>query len=187
MKMNYEKYSDARLFALMHDSKRESEAAFAELYSRYSQKVFSFCFRMLGSKEDAKDVFQETFINFFNSREQYRGMEYVFSFLITTARNLCYNHKRDNKTSVNIDDHILSTTDVDYEQKELLEIIAQSLELLSLEYKEVFILRLYHGLSYKEISQITGDTTTSTKSKFFRAKTAIKKILNPYLIELSEV
>jgi RNA polymerase sigma-70 factor, ECF subfamily len=187
MNKHYEKYSDSELFAMMHGKKRESEAAFAELYSRYSQKVFSYCLRMLGNQEDAKDVFQETFIILYKSREQHLSMEHVFSFIITTARHICLNHNRDRKPSSNIDDYKLSTTDVGYEQKELLEIIAQALDLVTFDHKEIFILRLYHGLSYKEISQITGDTETSVKSKFWRAKKRIKKILNPYLNELSKI
>jgi len=187
MDKHYEKYSDSELFAMMHGKKLESEAAFAELYSRYSQKVFSYCLRMLGNKEDAKDIFQETFINFYNSRELYPAMDHVFAFIITSARHLCYNHSRDRKPFTSIDDYKLSTTDVGYEQKELLELIAQALELIALDHKEVFILRLYHGLNYKEISQITGETETSLKSKFWRAKEKIKKVLDPYLKELSKI
>lgn len=187
MKRNFEKYNDTELFAMMHGKKRESEAAFAELYSRYSQKLYSYCVRMLGNKDDAKDVFQDTFIKFYDSRNHYKAMEHVYSYMITIARNLCYNYNRDRKTSIDIEDYKLTTTDVGYEQKELLEIIAQALELIAIQYKEVFVLRLYHGLSYREIAQITGDSEASVKSKCWRAKEKIKDVLHPYLKEISKI
>ena len=187
MKENYEKYNDSELFAMMHGKRKESETAFAELYSRYSQRVFSYCLRVLGDKEDAKDVFQESFISFYNSRENYRSLENVFGFLLKTTRNLCLNYKRNRKPSINIDDYKLSTNDIGYEQKELLEIIAQSLELLSIKYKEVFVLRLYHGLNYSEIAKITGSSETSVRNKVWRAKEKLKKILSPYLNEISKI
>ncbi|MBI3258157.1 MAG: RNA polymerase sigma factor [Ignavibacteriae bacterium] len=73
-----------------------------------------------------------------------------------------------------------------YEQKELLDLIARSLELLSFEYREIFILREYDGLSYEEIAEVTGTTVTNAKTRAFRAKQKVKEILQPYLKDLCE-
>jgi RNA polymerase sigma-70 factor (ECF subfamily) len=77
------------------------------------------------------------------------------------------------------------TNDVDYEQRELLQILATSLELLDTEQKDAFVLRMYQGLSYNEISKITGDSVSAVKNRVWRAKEKIKEILTPYLEDLS--
>ena len=72
-----------------------------------------------------------------------------------------------------------------YEQKELLDLITHSLELVDDDFREAFVLREYSGLSYKEIAEVTNITLANAKSRVFRAKQQIKTILKPYLKDLS--
>lgn len=179
------KYSDLELFAALRQNKNAAEAAFTELYARYSQRVFAYCLRIIGNNEDAQDVFQDTFLKFFKSAQEHNIMTNVSAYIIKIARNLCLNYKRNKKYNLNIEDFHISTNDNGYEQKEMLELIGAALECLDFEYKEAFILRLYHGLSYQEISDITGDSITTVKNRFWRAKEKVKNILSPYLQDLS--
>ena len=139
------KYSDSELYSKLRGSKKEAETAFAELYSRYSQRIYAYCLRVTGSQDDARDIFQETFTNFYNSSKNKERLENIPGYLITIARNQCINYKRNLKISVNIEDYNVFSTDTGYEQKELLELIARALELLDFEYREAFILRQYQG------------------------------------------
>ncbi len=180
------KYSDSELYSKLRGSKKEAETAFAELYSRYSQRIYAYCLRVTGSQDDARDIFQETFTNFYNSSKNKERLENIPGYLITIARNQCINYKRNLKISVNIEDYNVFSTDTGYEQKELLELIARALELLDFEYREAFILRQYQGMSYKEISKITGDSITAVKNRVWRAKEKIKDILEPYMQDLSK-
>lgn len=112
-------------------------------------------------------------------------MSNVPGFLITIARNLCLNHKRNRKVTVAIDDfHFPTSESKNYEQKELLDLIARSLELLDYDHREAFVLREYDGLSYEEVAAIVGTSVTNAKSRAFRAKQKIKAILQPYLKDL---
>ena len=142
-------YSDSELLALFKGEKRNSEAAFSEMYRRYSGKVHAYCVKMLGDEDAAEDVFQETFIKFYHKVDPGRNDFNVPGFLMTIARNLCFNYFRDKKQTVDIENMDFSSGQGDaYERKELLELITMALDVLPLDYKEAFILREYDGLSY---------------------------------------
>jgi RNA polymerase sigma-70 factor (ECF subfamily) len=112
-------------------------------------------------------------------------MDNMPAYLLTIARNLCINYKRNSKITMTFEDYRYYTHDTGYEEKEMLDLIARALETLDFDYREAFILRQYHGLSYKEISKITGDTLSTIKNRVWRAKEKIKKILSPYMEDMS--
>lgn len=183
MSSELEKIGDIELYYRLDKDKETAGVAFAELYSRYSSRVFAYCRRFLGNKDDAKDIFQETFVRFFQSAQQDREMTNVPAFLLKIARNLCVNHKRKLKEVVSFEDYMTSDSGTE-DQDELLKLIKMALELLTPEYKDLFILREYNGLSYNEIAEITGLSLSTVKIRLFRAKLKIREILQPYLADL---
>jgi RNA polymerase sigma-70 factor, ECF subfamily len=186
MKMNYSKYSNSELYGLLKEQKPIAEAAFAELYSRLGQRIYAYCLRITGHQEEAQDIYQESFLKFYASAREGKKVDNVSGFIIRIARNLCLNYKFRHRTKINFDDYSLEINETSYEQKELLELIAGALELLDFDHREVFILRQYHGLSYHEISEITGDSEHAIKSRVWRAKEKVKNILAPYMEDLSK-
>jgi RNA polymerase sigma-70 factor (ECF subfamily) len=187
MGKNFDEYSDTELFYMLCDSKEVSEKAFAELFARHSPRVFAYCKRFLSTKEEAEDVFQETFIKFHQSASLERVMTNVPAFLVTIARNLCVNQKRREKVAISFEDYMAQdVVDTSNEKNELLDLIKMAIELLADEYKEAFILREYDGLSYQEIGTITGVPLTTVKVRIHRAKVKIREVLTPYLAEMSK-
>jgi RNA polymerase sigma-70 factor (ECF subfamily) len=186
MMINYSKYKDVDLVAALKD-KKQAESAFAELYTRHSNRIYSYCLRIMGTEEDAQDVFQETFLKFFTIALELKYTENVAAFLYRIARNACINYKRNLRSTDTIEDYKLQSNDRGYDQKEILQLIARAMELLDFESKEAFILRMYHGLSYAEIAEITGDTQIAVKNRSWRAKEKIKEILAPYLNEIKQL
>lgn len=187
MKSNSKKFSnlsDIELVSLFTD-RQQCEAAFAELYTRYSQRIYAYCLRVTGNQDDAGDIFQETFIRFFNAAKTSDNINNIIGYLLKIARNLCLNYKRDKKNNISIDDIQLVKTDDSFEQQEMLDLIAMALDTLPFDYKEAFILRQYQGYSYKEISEITNDSVPAVKNRVWRAKEKIKNILSPYLKEFN--
>ena len=185
MGRTFGKYNDMELYKALRDKKPMAEAAFSELYSRYAQRVFAYCLRVMGNHDDAQDIFQETYLKFYNNAQTLDVVDNIPGLLLTIARNLCLNHKRDKRTTYNIDDYQITSVETDYEKKELLELIARALELLDFEYREAFVLRQYQGLSYKEIAKLCGLSIPTIKNRVWRAKEQIKEILSPYLTEMS--
>lgn len=175
--------TDSELFARLNDEHTVSERAFAELYARYAGRVYSFCLRFLGDADEAKDVYQDTFIRFYQSARREREMSNVPGFLLTIARNLCLNAKRDRKPTVTVEDVEAALAVPGQEQREFTQLVTMALEMLPDDYREVFVLREYEGLTYAEIADIIDTSLPTVKVRIFRAKQRLRQILTPYLME----
>ncbi len=188
MVKGYSKYSDLELFNTLKEPKHEAELAFSELYSRYNQRIYAYCLRVTGNPDEARDIFQDTFLKFYKSAKSDRQVTNVPGYLLTIARNLCLNFKRDRKETVSFEDfHLSASSDSSFERKEYLELIRMALELLDSDHREAFVLREYQGMSYAEMSVLTGVSVSALKNRVWRAKEKIKKILSRYVTEVSKL
>lgn len=181
---NLDNISDKELLAMLQDS-RNAERAFAEIYSRYSRSIWAYCLKIIGNKDDTNDVFQEVFVKFYNAAKNEKINENIKFYLFSVARNQCLNYKRDKREFVNFDNIEDYFQDQNLLEKEILEnesqeIIAKALDTLPLAQREIFILKLYNGLSYQEISDITGNSLAVIKNTMCRAKEKLRVFLNPY-------
>jgi RNA polymerase sigma-70 factor (ECF subfamily) len=106
-------------------------------------------------------------------------------FLITIARNLCLNYKRDKKTYVEVEDYHLSEAEnIPIFREETQQLITAAFDLLEFEYREPLILRLYDGLKYEEIADICNITVENARKRVLRAKQKVRNVLEPYFKEL---
>jgi RNA polymerase sigma-70 factor (ECF subfamily) len=181
-----EEYSDPELFGMLTKDKRTAELAFAELYARHSSRIYAYCRRFLGNKEEAQDVFQETFAKFYECASDDREMTNTPAFLLRIARNLCVNLKKKERSTISFEDYMAVNRDTGKDDDELLELIKMALELLRPEFREMFVLREYEGFSYGEIAEITNESLSTVKIRIYRAKQKIREILKPYMAELSK-
>ena len=182
----YEENSDIELFDLLKSDRETAEKAFAELYARHSPRVYAYCRRFLGDKDDAQDVFQETFIRFYQSADSKRVMTNVPAFILKIARNLCVNNKSRQSSHYSFEEYMAIADNIRPEDNELLGLIKHALELLPDEYREIFIMREYNGLSYNEIAEVTNLSMSLVKVRIHRARQKLREILSPYLADLSK-
>ncbi len=176
---------DAVLEEAMKNLPKGSAEAYRMLYERYHNKVYRFCLRMLGDEEQAADAFQETFINIYEHRKEFKGNNFS-AWLFTIARHNCLNiiRKRKESESFNEEYHAISeqkTSDV-----ALKDYIQKALDILPETLREALILREYEGYSYQEIADITGTELSLAKVRVFRARTTLRKLLLPLRQELYE-
>jgi RNA polymerase sigma-70 factor (ECF subfamily) len=178
-------YSDGELYALLHTD--ESETAFAELYTRYAHIIYAYCLRVMADREKAHDIFQDTFMRFFQSAERHVTIDNVKGYILTISRNLCLNEKkRVQAQMVEFDDMLYNPgLSREAERTEMLKLIAMAIELLPHDMREAFVLREYQGLPYSEITVLLNIKVETAKVRVFRARQRIKEILEPYLNELN--
>ena len=186
MGIRYDAYSDEELFDLLNKEKRHREKAFAELYSRYSARVYAYCRKFIGNIEEAEDVFQDTFVRFYQSSKDERIMTNVPAFILTIARNLCVNSLRREKNDLSFEEYMVGREPRSLEKKELLELIKGAVENLPDDYREAFVLREYDGFSYNDIADITGAALSTVKVRIYRAKQKIKELLDPYMKDIAK-
>lgn len=187
MKRDITTYTDTELYHELRDASARREEAFAEFYARYSGRVYLYCRRILGENNLADDMFQETFLRFLHSCKEDKEMSNVPAFLLRIARNLCLNANRSRKRqTIEFEEFRHPVHDSPYEKQELARLIAMSLDLLSAEYREVFVLQEYNGFTYAEIAEILDVPLSTVRNRAVRAKKKIQKILAPYLDDLQQ-
>jgi len=190
MNAKTEYLSDFELVGMLKKDGKDSELAFTELYRRYSSRIYVYCRKFIGNSDDAKDLFQEAFINFYEKAKNEDSLINVSAFLLKIARNLCLNFKRRDKTEAVYQEYMDFKEDFkdDFQNdhEELLNLITITLDLLPPELKDIFILREYEGLSYTQISEITNLDVSNLKTRLYRAKQKIRELLQPYLEEFAK-
>ncbi len=159
---------------------------FARHYEKQKEKVYNFALRMLNDEEKAADVVQNVFLKLFENLNLIRNEEKIPVWLFVTARNEIFAAYRERRKEFenlesgeieNINSRSDSNPFDEAEIKELREIIFRELENFSETNREVFLLREYGGLSYKEIAEVTGTEVSSVKSRLFKTrKRLISKI-----------
>lgn len=183
MEKKYRKYNDLELANIISKKNSDSEYAFKEIYNRYSSVLHAYCYKVAGDYDIAEDIFQETFIKFYQYVDN-RENANVKAYLFKIARNVHYNNIRNNKPMVDIDTVENFIHDyVSYDQQEMNEIVLKSINLLSDEYKEIYVMREYSDLSYRDISELLKISEENAKTRFFRAKQKLINILKPYMQE----
>lgn len=137
----------------------------------------------------AEDVVQNVFLKLYENLDRIRNKESVNFWLITTARNEIYAHFRNVKRkaidkSEDIDDvELESPVSLEYEfdMRELKKIILKELDTLLDEQKEVFVLKEYTGMSYKEIAEVLGIDMGLVKSRLYKTRQKLMRRLSKRL------
>ena len=134
----------------------------------------------------AEDVVQNVFLKLYKNLDRIHNKERINFWLITTARNEMYSHFRSAKRKA--DDHQTDLEDVDivspvsmeyeFDIRELKEMILKELDTLPEEQKEVFILKEYTGMNYKEIADVMNIDTELVKSRIYKTRQKLIKRLS---------
>ena len=104
MKNNFGTYSDEQLVGLLKGPKKKRELAFNEIYERYSQMVHAYCCCIVKNRDVVDDIFQETFIRFLKKVDTKRECSNIPGFLVTIAKNLCFNYVRNKKHNIPVEE-----------------------------------------------------------------------------------
>jgi RNA polymerase sigma-70 factor, ECF subfamily len=161
-----DKLPDAELCSRLSGEKEQAEAAFAELYARYSGRIYAYCLRFLGNCDDANDVFQETFIRFFRSAPKVKHMGSVLGYLLKTARNVCINQRRDRKHADMFEDYQVQVPPQTNEDAEFMKLITTALEMLPDDYRDPLILREYEVSVMRKSPKPSEHPCPTSKSGF---------------------
>ncbi len=184
MNEDYSKFTDSELYKLLNEESKLKEKAFKEIYTRHSGKIYAYCRRVVGDRNKADDLFQETFLKLLQSISIDKEMSNLSGYMIKIARNLCLKYKsQQNVNLVSIEDFEIPTNDNILEGTELSSLISMALDLLQEEHREALVLQAYDGMTYSEIAEIQEVPVTTVRNWIVRAKQRLREILTPYLIE----
>ena len=75
----------------------EGDVTFKKIFVTYYARIVYFAFQIMGDREGAEDIAQDTFVNFWNQKENVSQHEIAIkNYLYLTAKNLCLNQIRHN-------------------------------------------------------------------------------------------
>ncbi|MBW2095235.1 MAG: sigma-70 family RNA polymerase sigma factor [Deltaproteobacteria bacterium] len=177
----------------VRDFKAGDRSAFDKIMLKHKDRVFSLCYRFLGDFQEANDSAQETFVKVFTSLKRFRAESSFSTWLYRIAANTCKNrlksspfkHRKrmvplhdpvngkSNNPGANIRDEG-PTPNGALLAKEKMMLIQEGIDSLPEGQKSVIILRDVEGLSYDEVSTITGYPLGTVKSKLARARLALR-------------
>lgn len=174
------------------------EAAFRELIRRYQRPIFSIIYRMVGDRELAEDLAQETFIKVLNAIDSYRPEHKFSSWIFKIANNAAIDHlrrreldtlsldgapdalttSRQEATALQVRDRTESPLD-ELEARELGSHIERAIARLRPEYRSCIMLRHVEGRAYEEIAEILGLPLGTVKTYIHRARAELRAALGP--------
>ena len=166
--------------------------AFEDLVLEYQKQVYHIALNMTGNEEDAFDLSQEAFLKAFRSLSTFRGEAGFGSWLYRMTANLCIDFLRKKKRqggqiiSLDAEEEDRRPTelpDLRYEpqnaleKKEVQEKVRAGLEKLPHEQKLILVLRDVEGFSYQEISDALKIELGTVKSRIYRARAHLARLL----------
>jgi RNA polymerase sigma-70 factor (ECF subfamily) len=156
--------------------KADTVIDFTLVYNHYKKPLYNYVWKMLNDRTLTEDITQNVFLKYFENLPVIKNSGSPGSWLFITARNEVFNLLRKKKTRsenyINEDADYASETDIiaDIEEVEIKDIIENEIKNMNEDSKEIFILREYSGLSYREISHMLGIEESIIKGRLFRMR-----------------
>lgn len=163
--------------------------AFETLVITYQHRVFGVALRMLGSRAEAEDVAQETFLRAYRALGEFRGEARLGTWLYAIASRLCLTrlasgvrrHERsDEATLLRLPTPAPDATAA-LERNELEGALRDAIAALPEERRIVVVLRDLEGLAYEEIAEALGLELGTVRSRLHRARLDLKAKLERFL------
>lgn len=151
---------------------------FQEVYVKYYQSVYRYLLSLSKNSDIAEEITQETFYKVLKNIDKYDDKYKMFTWICNIAKNTYYSLYKKNKILEALGDDVeaiekdIINKIIDSETNENLLKIVHSLDD---PYKEVFTLRVYGDLAFKQIGNIFNKTESWARVTFYRSKLKIKE------------
>lgn len=162
--------------ALVERCRKGDGGGFAALVGRYERVVFNLAYRMLGDREEARDVAQAAFLKALESLHRFDPRYRFFSWLYRIAMNealdvLGHRGRQTELTDVHIAEDDPAK---DAANAELGARVRGALGELTPDHRAVLVLRHYQELSYEEIARVLELSDSTVKSRLFEARERLR-------------
>jgi len=165
---------------------------FTLIYNKYKNRLFNYTLKMLSDQMLAEDIIQTVFLKLFEKLDTIKNKNSIQYYLYTSVRNEIYTVFRNKK--VKVDQYNVADSDIidsakdedlekSFELKEMKELILRELDQLPHEQREVFYLKEYCELSYKEIAAVVEVNEGLVKSRLFKTRQKLIKRLSKVVKE----
>ena len=160
--------------------------AFEEVYRQYYRQVYFYVLGLCGNEHIAEEITQETFFKVLKQMDTFRGECKINVWITQIAKNTFFNYcrrkKLDPESSLeDVEENIEVKAQKSLEEKIMDKEAAQEIHMVLHEmpepYREVFWMRTFGELSFREIGNIHGKTESWARVVYHRARLMIKEKL----------
>ncbi|MBR3437287.1 MAG: sigma-70 family RNA polymerase sigma factor [Lachnospiraceae bacterium] len=151
-----------------------------EIYQEYAKTVYRFLLSRTGNADLAEELTQETFYQAIRTVNRYDETCKVSTWLLGIAKNVLLTYRRKHPATEDIADQeiqVESAEDAALRSAERVELLRKLHELKEPQ-REVVYLRVFGGLSFREIGDIFAKTENWARVTFYRAKEQLRKELS---------
>jgi RNA polymerase sigma-70 factor (ECF subfamily) len=152
---------------------RGEEAAFAELYDSCADRLLHYVAARLGSRDDAADVVQSSFVRAVKSRRRFRGVENPIADMFQIARNEAARAMKRNVAGTLPMEELIDT-EVEVGTCDDAEVVATAHARLEADDREIVELKIYGGLTFREIAELTGLPPGTVSTRYRRALESLR-------------
>ena len=161
--------------------------AYRHLVLRYEKPIFNLMYRMTGSREDALDLAQETFIKAYEKLEHFKTGSRFFPWLYTiglnNGRNFIRDHKMEKQFLVEMGGDESWMDRLSQQNQRVwtpldVQRLREGLRQLPLDYREAMILHYHEGFSMKEIAEALELSVSGAKMRVHRGLRKLRQIMD---------
>jgi RNA polymerase sigma-70 factor (ECF subfamily) len=175
------------------------EEAFNRIVRHWERKIYNLAWHMLGNREDAQDIVQETFLSVFKSVRSLRELGSFSTWLYKITLNHCRARRKSRSSNLLLQDLISDRSEEEAEllnnipaaqngsdSLEALDIIRKALADLSEEHRAAIVLKEYLGLSLEELASVMNCPLSTAKSRLYHGLQAVQRNLKRMGVKFKE-
>ncbi|HEU4584518.1 MAG TPA: RNA polymerase sigma factor [Gemmatimonadaceae bacterium] len=155
--------------------------AFGVLVDRYQERCLRLALHIVGSREDAEDAVQESFLRAYRFLGGYREREkfaaWLYRILVNQCRTLLARRQRHELPLAAWEWEIAPATGAGVDEGAFRVELARALAVLTPDQREAVVLRFAEDLTYDEMSVITGLGVSALKMRVQRACARLRQLL----------
>ncbi|MDH4036480.1 MAG: sigma-70 family RNA polymerase sigma factor [Candidatus Krumholzibacteria bacterium] len=158
-----------------------NQRAFETLVRKYEKPIYNVALRILKDPDDAMDISQTVFVKAYEKLESFDEKREFFSWIYRIAINESINASKKTRRQDEYESGVTAALPPTQEEQRNAEILSEeierAIEVLTLDYRMVIVLRHFHDFSYQEIAEILDIPEKTVKSRLFTARQQLKDVL----------
>lgn len=160
---------------------------FSGLVTKYQDRIFNYCFRMLHNYEDARDASQDVFLKAYNNLSKLKSKETFISWLYSIARRHCIDLLRKPRSRFKFFSIFKNHEDTEYSTTEISELASKKFDKIDQQQqinlalkkltpieRSIFLLFEIQGLKYNEIALVHEISVDAVRARLKRVRQKFK-------------
>lgn len=182
--------------ALIARALKGDSGAYDTLVTRFRDRLYALVYHMVLNAQEAEDLAQETFVKAYRSLGKFRQESNFYTWLYRIAVNLVYTQSKKYsrrralftaavQSGDSLGAHWPATPEELAQSEEAREMILKAIHQLDPRFRQVLVLKELEGLEVAEVAKILGLPEGTVKSRLFRAREDLRRLLKSWKREAS--